>query len=80
MAYQPTPTEATVNDALRAYGFTGGIHAAIDLLGRAARTLAPQAAEEALDTGNTNDRPTGPRTSMAWDLQAVAHALNAVSA
>lgn len=73
-------TEAAINEMLKQYGFAGGIHEAIDTVGRAARMLAPNVAESAMDSGNTDIRPEGrTRSATAWDLIAIAHALNGVS-
>lgn len=74
-----TTTQAAIEGALRGYGFDGSIHAAIDTLCKAARQLSPVVAESALDTGNTDTRPTSPRSAVAWDLVAIAHALNLLS-
>jgi hypothetical protein len=75
-----TPNACTsFEKAARSYGFTGDIHTAIDLLCRAARTIAPRTAESALDTGNTDVRPEGGRKADAWDLMALAHALNTIA-
>lgn len=52
------------------------IHDRINALCAQARRLAPKVADQALDSGCTNDRPTGPRQAKAWDLIAEAFALN----
>lgn len=54
-------------------------HETVNALCRQAKALAPRAAEEALDTGNTNLRPIGPRQAKAWDLVAQAHAWNYIA-
>ena len=66
----------------QSYGYTGTIHDAINLLARAARTLSPKVAKSAMDSSCSDIRPeltgTG-RATDAWDLTALAHALNGTS-
>lgn len=58
---------------------SNNVHSVIDALCRQAKRLAPKAAEEALDSCNTNLRPAGPRQAKAWDLVLLAHRLNSWS-
>lgn len=66
--------------ALTAYGFPGTVHDVINLVDRAARILAPAVAHSAMDSGCTDYRPTeAGRKRDAWDLIALAYALNAIA-
>ena len=56
------------------------IHDVIDDLCRQASAIAPRIADESLDAGCTNERPTGPRQAEAFRLVETAFALNAVTA
>lgn len=63
----------------RWYSAEHNVHAAIDDIIRQAGRLAPRVAESALDSGNTDTKPTGPVQAKAWDMVAYAHVLNAIS-
>ena len=80
----PTDTEcrearATFERWLRAYGFQGSTHDAINALSRMATTVAPKVADSAMESGNTDIRPEGGRKADAWDTVAIVHALNALT-
>jgi hypothetical protein len=56
------------------------IHSTIDLLCRAARSLAPRVTDSALDSGCTDSRPSDrSRSRDAWDLVDLAERLNSIA-
>lgn len=87
----PVPYEIRSNGQVAAvgagYGWSGvrypqgcaNIHEEIGAVIRAAERIAPRTAESALDSGNTDTKPTSPIRAKAWDMVAYAHVLNAIS-
>jgi hypothetical protein len=77
---EPTTATRELLATVEGAGKGASIHSTIDLLCRAARSLAPRVADSALDSGCTDVRPSDrSRSRDAWDLVDLAFRLNSIS-